>query len=105
MGSKLISIMDVKVKCPECGLVVRVGDAEPDIDGDGSLGCPRCLSMLSTSSADWLNKRTINKATCIGCGKPCEEGLCSRCESKLNVLEKALADIGQKLELREVTVL
>lgn len=36
-------IADVKLKCPECGLITTVGQAEPDIDGEGSLGCPRCL--------------------------------------------------------------
>lgn len=40
------SILDVKMICPECKLVQRVGDAEPDIDGDGSLGCSRCLYVL-----------------------------------------------------------
>lgn len=33
----------VKVKCPNCLLIIKVGDCEPDIDGDGNLGCPRCL--------------------------------------------------------------
>lgn len=37
------SILDVKMKCPECGLVAPVWDCDPDIDGLGSLGCSRCL--------------------------------------------------------------
>lgn len=36
------SIMDVVMICPECGIRVKVGRAVPDIDGDGSLGCPVC---------------------------------------------------------------
>ncbi len=39
------SITDVKMKCPQCCLITTAGLAEPDIDGDGSLGCPRCLSV------------------------------------------------------------
>jgi hypothetical protein len=35
------SILDVSMKCPLCGFVCRAGDAEPDCDGDGSLGCPQ----------------------------------------------------------------
>ncbi len=40
------SILDVKLKCPKCGLEATVGDAEPDVDGEGSLGCPKCLSVM-----------------------------------------------------------
>ena len=39
-------IADVKLKCPECGLITTVGKAEPDIDGEGSLGCPKCLYVM-----------------------------------------------------------
>jgi len=36
----LSSILDVPMKCPDCGAVTRAGDCEGDVDGDGSLGCP-----------------------------------------------------------------
>ena len=36
----LTSILDVPMKCEICGAVTRAGDCEPDVDGDGSLGCP-----------------------------------------------------------------
>lgn len=36
-------ITDVKCKCPECRWEGTVGECEPDIDGDGSLGCPACF--------------------------------------------------------------
>jgi hypothetical protein len=36
----LLSILDVLLRCPECGTVSRLGDCEPDVDGDGSPGCP-----------------------------------------------------------------
>ncbi len=39
------SILEVKMKCPECMLITTVDLCEPDIDGDGSLGCPRCLAV------------------------------------------------------------
>lgn len=44
----------------------------------------------------------IKSQFCIGCEKPCEEGLCKECESKLNTLEKALNGAGTRLELVEV---
>jgi hypothetical protein len=34
------SILDVLMICPKCGHFATVGDCEPDVDGDGSLGCP-----------------------------------------------------------------
>ena len=36
-------IIDVKLVCPVCKFITSVGEAEPDIDGDGNLGCPKCL--------------------------------------------------------------
>lgn len=39
---------------------------------------------------------------CIGCGRPYRGGLCKECESKLVALEKALNNVGTKLELVEV---
>lgn len=39
----LESILDCKLECPECGFITTVSEAEPDIDEDGSLGCPKCL--------------------------------------------------------------
>ena len=34
------SIFDALMECPRCGQRFAVGDCEPDVDGDGSLGCP-----------------------------------------------------------------
>jgi hypothetical protein len=28
------------MKCQLCGAITRLDDCEPDVDGDGSLGCP-----------------------------------------------------------------
>lgn len=33
-------IEDVAAKCEGCELIHRFGDCEPDVDGDGSMGCP-----------------------------------------------------------------
>jgi len=38
-----VKISDAKVKCPACGWKGTVNDCEPDVDGDGSPGCPVCL--------------------------------------------------------------
>jgi hypothetical protein len=42
----MISILDVTVVCPECGWYGTVRDCESDVDGDGELGCPDCLSVV-----------------------------------------------------------
>ena len=39
------SILDVRMQCPVCRMITSIGECEPDIDGDGSLGCPRCLTV------------------------------------------------------------
>ena len=36
------SILEQPCLCPECGWEGTVATATPDIDGDGSLGCPLC---------------------------------------------------------------
>ena len=43
-----MKITDVLMECqnPKCRLVCKVIDCEPDIDGDGGLGCPRCWLVL-----------------------------------------------------------
>ena len=43
--SNLGSIMDAVLVCPRCHVETTVGNAEPDIDGEGSLGCPYCLTQ------------------------------------------------------------
>ena len=34
------SILEARLRCRSCGAISRVGECEPDIDGEGSLGCP-----------------------------------------------------------------
>jgi len=41
----LQKIGDVKGSC-NCGWVGTVDEAVPDVDGDGSLGCPECFSVM-----------------------------------------------------------
>lgn len=36
----LRSVLDVPMICALCGKISRAGDCEPDVDGEGSLGCP-----------------------------------------------------------------
>ncbi len=38
-------ITDVPCEC-SCGWWGIVYDCEPDVDGEGSLGCPRCLKIV-----------------------------------------------------------
>ena len=47
------SIMDAPMKCRLCGTVSRLEDCEPDVDGDGSPGCPLpdCGGI-----ADWIEE-------------------------------------------------
>lgn len=46
------SILEVHVKCPVCNWKGTVFDAEPDVDGEGSPGCPRCLCSVIIVSAN-----------------------------------------------------
>ena len=39
-------IGDVRVACPACGWGGVVDECEPDVDGDGSLGCPKCGTVV-----------------------------------------------------------
>jgi len=34
------SILDVPMTCQRCGTTSRAGDCVPDVDNEGSLGCP-----------------------------------------------------------------
>lgn len=54
-AEKLISILDVIMQCPKCRLSSRVGDCEPDVDGDGSLGCPACGGVVAEKEASHAN--------------------------------------------------
>ena len=39
-------IGDVQVKCPKCGWTGTVDAMEPDVNGEGDLGCPVCLAVV-----------------------------------------------------------
>lgn len=43
---KLLSITEQLCRCLECDWNGTVWDCEPDVDGDGSLGCPECLAVV-----------------------------------------------------------
>lgn len=45
----LVSILSVPMQCPRCAWRGRVYDCEPDVDGDGSLGCQRCNAVMEES--------------------------------------------------------
>ena len=45
----LPKIGEVKCKCPSCNWKGTVDDCEPDIDGDGSLGCPKCSTVIEVT--------------------------------------------------------
>ena len=48
------TILDVKLQCPKCKTVdgkpyvFRLLHGHPDVDGDGSIGCPLCYSIAIT---------------------------------------------------------
>lgn len=46
------SITDQKCGCLNCNWTGTVGECEPDIDGDGSLGCPHCGEVVTIYIAD-----------------------------------------------------
>lgn len=56
-----MSILEEKVICPSCQWRGTVGDCEPDVDGDGSLGFPMCNQVVKTADRvafdEWVDKR------------------------------------------------
>ena len=46
VNEPLTPIGAVRVYCPACRWTGRVDDCEPDVDDEGSLGCPRCLVVV-----------------------------------------------------------
>lgn len=42
-----MNIQDVQMKCSRCGWLGSVGRCEPDVDGDGNLGCPACKTVVT----------------------------------------------------------
>ncbi len=46
MANDLQRIGDVSVRCNVCGWEGTVDDCEPDVDGDGSLGCHACNAVV-----------------------------------------------------------
>lgn len=63
----LMSITEVPLICLVCDWSGTVGTAEPDCDGDGSLGCPDCRNILDSEwpkplkNFDELRKRKTEK--------------------------------------------
>lgn len=41
-----VKITDVPVKC-KCGWIGTVDDCEPDVNGQGDLGCPLCKQIIN----------------------------------------------------------
>lgn len=41
------SITSQRCGCLNCNWAGTVGDCEPDVDGDGSLGCPQCGEVVT----------------------------------------------------------
>lgn len=46
-GRELPCITDTPAVCETCEWQGTVGECEPDVDGEGSLGCPRCRGIVS----------------------------------------------------------
>lgn len=46
------SIHDVPMLCPNCGWQGAVSECEPDVDGDGSLGCPTCQAVVRDAAPE-----------------------------------------------------
>ena len=43
---RLQSITSIFCRCKKCRWYGTVGQCEPDVDGDGSLGCPKCFEVI-----------------------------------------------------------
>ena len=45
-------ITEVDAWCSKCGWTGSVGECIPDVDGDGSLGCPTCETVVETEEKE-----------------------------------------------------
>ena len=59
-----MKITDVPCNCA-CGWSGTVGDCEPDVDGDGSLGCPICLKIVTCDKVYPPIVLSVNEVTII----------------------------------------
>lgn len=50
----MVSILEVPMECSKCDWRGIVDDCEPDVDGDGSLGCPKCGSICIEHAQEGL---------------------------------------------------
>ena len=60
------SIGEVATFCHKCGWVGTVETCEPDVDGDGSLGCPECNSVVESLLTDEEKKMNDEKKSITG---------------------------------------
>jgi hypothetical protein len=42
-------VLNVPMRCPKCGWTWTLKDCEPDVDGDGGMGCPKCRAVAETA--------------------------------------------------------
>jgi len=54
------TITSVSCKC-HCGWRGCVGDCFPDVDEEGSLGCPMCLAVLTVTMRSWRLRRMLRQ--------------------------------------------
>jgi len=58
----LKSITKMGMFCPVCNWTGLVEETEPDIDGDGSLGCPNCYAVVEPNKEHTLYLDYTKKA-------------------------------------------
>lgn len=61
------SILAHPMRCPKCSWRGPVGACEPDVDGDGSLGCPQCETVVVLER--FLKFRSDGWPLCPRCGE------------------------------------
>ena len=55
------TVTNIACGCPRCDWVGCVGDCYPDIDDDGSLGCPHCLAVVNIDTPSAPKNRPLTK--------------------------------------------
>lgn len=57
-----MKITDAPAMCAKCGWKGTVWECEPDIDGDGNLGCPDCNAIVYVQMdiEDYIKRNKLN---------------------------------------------
>lgn len=83
-----------------CGWVGVVWDCEPDVDGDGSLGCPECFKVVKIKDSDDIIVTDIFDDT----GRQVSKVVKCDCKSSLTWIDFIIGTLGALITIAIISV-